>query len=81
MFEWYGTFELMRCATAFCPTPVWISVLPSAGALSPRSLPMTPPAPPTFSTGTGCFSCLPGSSESMRAITSLVPPAGKGEIS
>src|SRR5437868_4602685 len=41
---------------------------------------MAPPAPPRFSTITGCPSCLASAVLTTRAITSDEPPAGYGTI-
>ncbi len=52
----------------------------SGFALATRLEPSMPPAPPTFSTSTGWPSSTRKPSATIRAITSLDPPAAKGTI-
>ncbi|CFN77952.1 Uncharacterised protein [Bordetella pertussis] len=44
------------------------------------SAPILPPAPERFSTMTDCPSSSPRRAPSMRATTSVAPPAGKGTM-
>src|SRR4051812_34026190 len=42
------------------------------------SVPISPPAPPTFSTTTGTCNCVDSCTAIMRPTTSLLPPGGNG---
>ena len=49
-------------------------------AQAQQGVPITPPAPPMFSTTKGCLRIFPSSSATSHPITALVPPAGKGTM-
>ena len=59
-----------------CISSVW----PSGADLATASAPIAPPAPPRFSTTTGWPMLSLMRWATMRATTSVVPPAGKGTM-
>src|SRR5690606_12028348 len=62
------------------PLATIMMVYPSGLALATCAAPILPPAPGLFSTTIGWPRSLASDSPSVRAITSIAPPGGKGTI-